>query len=393
MLISINSRTTGKFRRETLNGRSHIVTSMMPIRGNTAMNGLFYPLDEVKKSFMQLNKLPAPNGHPKVNGVHISAFDPIAMNAHNVGAFIRNPKMKGKEVYTDVLIDETVANLSDDGREIIKRIEEGGQIGVSTGLAINQVSDESGTDELGASYSKTGYGFNFDHVAILLNEKPAGAHAGTEMILNTDNPDEPIFVVNVATGTESVISINLDGDNKVTPEQIKELITQVNESIDEGEIEFVQHNNSEDQEMDKSLLVQLIIANALNAFTSEDKDRLTAMNESDLVGALCVEVDVDAAREVMTTNGYDFEGYENFTANKDQFEAFQKSENERLDEIREGITTNSEYTPELLEGKTETELLVINKMITDGGQAKRVAEGGAPIVNNGSSADDSEYLM
>ncbi len=93
MYISINSHTSGKFRREMINNRSHLITSMMPIRGDISMNGILYPNKEVKASFQQLHDLPAPNGHPIINGVHVRAFKQASMNAFNVGGFVRNPKM------------------------------------------------------------------------------------------------------------------------------------------------------------------------------------------------------------------------------------------------------------------------------------------------------------
>ena len=55
MKITINSRTTGHFRKESLDGREHIVTEMVPIVGNSVMNRGFYPDDEVTKAFNSRN--------------------------------------------------------------------------------------------------------------------------------------------------------------------------------------------------------------------------------------------------------------------------------------------------------------------------------------------------
>ena len=443
MLISINSTTNGKYKKVSVNGRPHLQTTMMPIRGDTAMNGIFYPNGSVKESFMQLNKLPAPNGHPKVNGVHISAFDPVAMNAHNVGAFIRNPKMKGKKVFADVLIDLTVANTTDDGKEIVNRIETGGKLGVSTGLAIAQVANESGTDDLGADYTRVGTGFTFDHVAILLNEAAAGEHAGTEMILNTEDKDDPIFVVNLKQSEQDFKALNeLTSDeiygglrelaksssagdyvwiSEVFPESKSFIFTIEQEgqavqmfkqsyAVDDNDalyllddrapvkrvIEFVTTNHKEDQDMNKDLLISFIIANTLNAFTDKDKDRLIAMNESDLVSALCVATDEPQAREILTNAGFDFAAYDNFVANQDRFEAFITAEDERLDTLRSEITAiNSEYTPEMLADKAEPELLLINKTVKGGKTATRVSEGNAPAAdsNEALKVNASEYEM
>jgi len=439
MYISINTRTTGKFKREMINNRSHLVTSMMPIRGDISMNGILYPNQEVKDSFQQLHDLPAPNGHPVINGVHVSAFKPVSMNAFNVGGFIRNPKMKGKEVFVDFVIDETVANNTDDGKEIIKRIENGDQIGVSTGLNINQLAPKKGEDDFGEPFDRVGSGFNFDHVAILLNEKAAGAHAGTELVLNTANKDDPIHIVNLVTNGPGQLEINLktnilsamdihdqlnrliatdndqifkhvidffpeekkflfsmsnDNDRKIFEQSYavgNDMIALVGEPVEvtlTQKITPVMQTN-EENDMNKELMILAIIANTHNAFTGDDKVRLEAMSESQLVGALCLEVNEKQAKEVLTANGFNFEGYENFTVNEKDFKAYQEAEMERLDEIRKSILeANSDYTAELLADKSEKELLVINKMITGSKHVTRAPEGKAPVTHNSAQADD-----
>ncbi len=443
MLITINSRTTGKFHREVVNNRSHIVTSMMPIRGDISMNGIMYPNEEVKKSFMQMVRLPVPNGHPKVNGVHISAFDPIAMNAHNIGGFTRNPRMKGKEVIVDVLFDEVVANTTEEGRETIKRIEEGGKIGVSTGLKIDQVINESGVDDFGVKFSRKGFGFKFNHIASLLNETPAGSHGGTEMILNTDNKDDPIFVVNLAQPSPTVtndlsaddISRKLDtmiqSADKEIFRHVVDIFPESNmfiwsetrgsnhrlfkqsylvNSNDEVSIidlaievklikEFKPTITNEVLEMDQEKLVLTIIGLTTNTLNGDDKDRLMAMSESDLMKELAVKtvnkITVEQAREILTGDGFDFPAFDVFKTNKAAFEDFQKAEKERIDEIKTSITAaNSDFTAEMLDGKPEAELLLINKTIEGSKTAVRVHQSRAPSTAFNQAADASdEYKM
>lgn len=432
MKIAINTKTSGKFKRETINGRSHIVTSMRPIRGDISMNGILYPNEEVKKSFQQLHDLPAPNGHPKINGVHVSAFKPASMNAFNVGGWIRNPKMNNKEVIADFVLDETVANLSEDGREIIKRIENAEKIGVSTGLNIDEVVNKNGKDDFNQTFNKVGKGFKFDHVAVLLNEKAAGDHAGTEMILNTDDDNDPIYVVNLKVNelSDNQIRDQLDqlvrSDREDTHTWINEVFTEskafiftvsnktdrklFKQSFALGEdvvtlvgspVEVILKKEfkptmqtNEDQEMDKKLLILSIIANAFNAFTNDDKARLEAMDESELINALCVNVDEDKAREVLTTNGFDFEAYDQFKANEKSFKEFQESENNRIEEIKTKIiAANSDYTSEILAGKSEEELNIINKMIDGDKHSKRLPQGKAPDINNNSQALACDYSM
>lgn len=180
--ITVNSKTAGKYRREMLNNREHIVTEMVSIVGDSVMNKGLYPLEEVEASYSQINNLPAPNGHPIVNGEKVSAFHPLAMNAYNIGGFVRNPRMDGKAVVNEFWLDTEIADKSDDGKELVRRIEEGEEVGVSTGLTIDQeVSNEKG------EYDWIARNLRFDHVAILLNEKAAGAHVGTKLQTNSEH--------------------------------------------------------------------------------------------------------------------------------------------------------------------------------------------------------------
>lgn len=192
----LNSRTSGKYRRVKANGRDHLVTNMRPIVGDSVMNGILYPDAEVHRSFEQLNNLPAPAGHPEVEGRRVSALDPMAMNAHNVGGFIRNPTKTGRHVLTEFWLDEAVAEGSDAGREVKRRIENGETIPVSTGLGLRLVAG-NGTAPDGKAYNAIGKDYQFDHVALLLTDTAAGSHVGTELVFNAEG--DPVRVGNVTT--------------------------------------------------------------------------------------------------------------------------------------------------------------------------------------------------
>ena len=325
--ILINSRTSGKFTRETVAGREHIVVSMMPIRGDISMNNVFYPNNEVSSSFTQLDALPAPLGHPVINGVFTPAKHPVANNAFNVGGFLRNPRKKGKLVFTDLMLDVTVANQTDDGKALIKRIEDGEKIGVSTGLNIARVEVRNGKDDFGKPFTKMGHGFTFDHVAILMNEAAAGEHAGTELILNDANGNptgEKITVCEMAANELSTSDmhemlralVSVDDHEVFTwvmdifPES-KSFIFTVEKGADrktfkqsfaidsndeisllddlvevEKIVEFIPKPSPSNQiqineviTMDKAKLILAIIGNANNQFTGADQAKLEAMTE------------------------------------------------------------------------------------------------------------------
>ena len=411
MKIAINSRTSGKFRKEKIGGRAHIVTTMMPIRGDITMNNIYYPDADVKSSFEQLDMMPAPNGHPTINGENVPAFHPVAVNAFNIGGFVRNPRKKGKRVFVDFCLDVEVANRCDDGKQLLTNIKEGKKVGVSTGLTIASVTNSVGKDDFGKEYSRIGHGFNFDHVAILMDGAAAGEHAGTELILNEEGDNWCVdLVVNELTIDELRRAIDTAIQmpeaytwvQEVYPESHKfiysfeakgskaRMFKRSYEVDDNDELKVLDDtmevmrkvtyepvttvlNNQGDTDMDRAALILAIIGNAAFGFTGADKDRLEAMSESEIVNVLATNA--DQAKVILTNAGFDFEGYENFKTNKSAFDAFTASETTRLDELRSNIVANSEYTAEMLADKPEAELDALTKMLAPKKKADRVTNG------------------
>ncbi|MCJ8293399.1 MAG: hypothetical protein MJK15_03250 [Colwellia sp.] len=428
--ILINSKTSGKFTRETIDGRSHLVTTMMPIRGDITMNNKFYPDKEVKNSFMQLNMLPAPNGHPSVNGIKVPAFHPVANNKHNIGGFLRNPRKKGKRVFVDFMLDEEIANNSEDGKETIRRIENGERIGVSTGLTIDRIDNKSGEDDFGKAYNQEVGGFGFDHVAILLNEEAAGKHAGTELVLNEN--DESIEVNSLELnelstselheGLNELIRTRQEGvfswvrdifpDSKTfvfsvearnegqklfkqtyAIDQNDELVLVEDRVEVEEKREFIKkqtlNNTNEVKAMDKNAIVLAIIGNSANKFTIANQAELLAMDDNALV-TLISNTDEDGAKLVLTNSGFDFKSYEAFLVNKDKFDVYLEAEDVRVDKIKGEITENSDYTAEMLVNKNEDELNVILGLVNNEQKpAKRIPEGTLSHIKT-NSAESAE---
>lgn len=207
MRIALNSKTSGGYRVKTLNGREHITTHMVPIVGDSVMNGIFYPDDEVTNSYTQLDSLPAPNGHPKVNGKSVSAFHPLAINAFNIGAFVRAPKKTKKMVKNQLWVDVEIANRSEEGKELIRRIKSSEKVGVSTGLKVSFENSEGSHN--GTNYRAIARDYQFDHVAVLLNEQAAGEHVGTELVYNADDAN-----------SDNILVCNVDVENELAMDDI-----------------------------------------------------------------------------------------------------------------------------------------------------------------------------
>lgn len=169
-LVQFNARTSGKFRRMMANDRRHIVVDAIAISCDSIMNRLNYPKDVVEKNYRKLNNKPAPLSHPTIDGQSVSATSPLAMNAFHIGAFVKAPKLINGDASVEIWIDEEVANRCEKGKRAITSITNGDAVGVSTGLLVQVDNQQSAVN-----YDATVINFDVDHLAILLDETPAGA--------------------------------------------------------------------------------------------------------------------------------------------------------------------------------------------------------------------------
>lgn len=168
-------------RREMRAGREVIVVPSYTLPDNIVMNGIRYPAEEIAKSYMTLDRTPAPFDHPMVNGEWVSASDPVGLNLGYIGAWNENPRQDAGRVYLEKVIDVEVANRSENGRSVIAAIDAGDPIHTSTGLiaALNELENS----EDGADYEA--YDLLFDHDAILLNAIGAATpEQGVGMLVN-----------------------------------------------------------------------------------------------------------------------------------------------------------------------------------------------------------------
>lgn len=429
--IFINGRSSGKYRVETIGGREHLVTRMMPIMGGTAMNRIYYPDEAVTETFNQLNMLTAPVGHPSVNGVDAPALHPVAYNKHNVGGFLRNPVKKGPRVFCDFCLDVTVANSTDAGRELINKIKSGQKIGVSTGLTISNVRAETGVDRFGKPYDHVGTGYKFDHVAILLNEVAAGEHAGTELVFNEAGDTAAVFALtneplnaaellsalnaaiqpsdNVTTAwvsdvliDKSIVVYNSQDDKGQRTEHKRAYAVDILGELSLIDDKPVQKQNSttnptepkEANKLDIKIgdLVSAIIATNSNKYTYRDVAALNAMQPVDLLAIVATNVDDNQAKSIVTNAGFDFAAYDKFVANKDDFTAWQVEQQKASDALVTEIVKNSDfYTVENLKGKPVSELNALHSLVTNAGKtATGLGEGMPHKVTNSQTAANQD---
>lgn len=380
--VVINSASTGKFTERNIGGRPHIVTSMVSISLDSVMNRVFYPAQAIRDSYLQLDRVPAPASHPKVDGLFVSANDPLAVNAYNVGAFALAPRIEGRHVVNDLAVDIQTAEKDPRGVELMRRIKEGEKIAVSTGLT-GELTMVAGNFE-GADYAGIISNIQFDHVAFLLDEPPAGEstyalNSGKELLIcNLDQsvntlrdqldaalrerfPGACTWVADIELNPNAVIA-EADGETwrfsfELTADETP-VLTGVGEKVQRVvtyETQNRENTDTEGGDMDKDKLILAIIGNAGNSFTAADKAQLDGFTELELINALhgAVKppaVSVDQARTVLESEGLTVNSADEgkavaeFLANKDAFAAFQSERTAERTRKVEHIAGNSELT-------------------------------------------------
>ncbi|NHK29183.1 hypothetical protein FF098_014780 [Parvularcula flava] len=180
-------------RQEKRNGRDVIIVPSATLPDDVIMNGIKYPAAEIEKSYRTLDKTPAPFGHPKVNGLFVSAKDPEGLNVSWIGAWNENVRRENGRVFLDKIIDVQKAKQSPEGQQVLNAIEQKQPIHTSTGLLCNLTGPD------GDDHEYTATDILFDHDAILLNEDGAATpEQGVGIFVNSKGESEETKVINSA---------------------------------------------------------------------------------------------------------------------------------------------------------------------------------------------------
>lgn len=190
--VNITTRVNSQsIRRETYNGRDHLVLPSYTLPANVVMNGGLYTEDEINAHYQGLEGTLAPLGHPQVNGQFVSAFSPEGINAGHIGAWNRNVKKSGNRIYLEKWVDVARAEESEGGRELLERVEaiERGEdvppINTSVAAFLDQLEPNEQQRAAGAEWVAKIH--SMDHDAILLHEVGAATpEQGVGLMVNAD---------------------------------------------------------------------------------------------------------------------------------------------------------------------------------------------------------------
>lgn len=191
-LIQVNTKLTANtIRRETYNGREHIVVPSYTLPFNIVMNREYYPEAEIIANYQSLEGTLAPLGHPTVDGKFVSAFSPEGLNTGFCGAWNRNVELRGNRVYVEKWVDVETASHSEQGRELLSRLEalEKGESKdpIWSSVAVYRQRMPATEDMKAQGADHVVKIMSIDHDAILLHEPPAASpEQGVGLMVNTD---------------------------------------------------------------------------------------------------------------------------------------------------------------------------------------------------------------
>lgn len=343
-MIHIEANMSALVRTETFEGKEHWVLPFIALKGDVVMNDFFYPQAEVDKYPEAWNGIPLPVFHPTKGGENVSANDPTVIEERSVGrtfnCIIEDGKLKG-EAWVDQEKCRAISN------ELAEMIENGDPIEISTGLFTDHDGKAGCFDGnwykssvfnyrpdhlallpggVGALNWKDGAGMprvnkqdgtnqegEDDEMTILERMRRMSAnehisHSDLWMLINTKVKDErgvTAFVIDVfndffiydidsADGmevfqqayTETESNVTFNGDPVAVRRQT-EFVPITNE--DDKAIGGAQNNkgkatNTEDESMDRTALINALIANEASDWVEEDREALVAMSDEDFGG-------------------------------------------------------------------------------------------------------------
>lgn len=163
--LQIIANTSGKYRREKLEGRDHLVVPCVMLKEAVlegSAGALYYPADEIETSPEAWNGMPIVIDHPEIEGESVTARQAEVFNTRKVGVLLETEAEDGK-LRTECWFDEERTKAVD--KRVYNAIVKKKKMEVSTGLG-GEVEDKKGTFN-GTAYTGVVRNFKPDHLAVL----------------------------------------------------------------------------------------------------------------------------------------------------------------------------------------------------------------------------------
>jgi hypothetical protein len=188
----ITANIQGKYRRETLAGKPHLVVPCVMLKDDIVLNGsegaILYPGEENEKSVEDWNGMPIVVYHPKKGEDFVSARSPEFYDAVQVG-LIFNTNHEDSKLKPECWFDE--ARTQEVDERVYHAIINELPMDVSTGLRF-QLEKVDGVQD-GIQYKGKARNYKPDHLAVLPDKKGAlPVEKGGGLYANEDST--PLFL-------------------------------------------------------------------------------------------------------------------------------------------------------------------------------------------------------
>lgn len=195
ILSAVNAANVSK------DGATYTIRDVVGAVDDIVMNGRLYPADQLAAGVASLEGKPAPAGHPKSSsGKFISALNGEALASAWIGSYVRNARHEGGRTMVDVVVNEAQAKAHPDGAKLVERLDaaiagtNSDPIHVSTGLMMQPITANG--ESRGKRYSSIVTNIQYDHLAILLNERGAATpEDGVGMFVNAGGEQQVESVI------------------------------------------------------------------------------------------------------------------------------------------------------------------------------------------------------
>lgn len=187
-ILRVTANQTGPVRRERLMGREYRVVPARLVQSQVLNNNLgrtFLPAEDITPGWAaSANNAPVViGGHPRT-----SARDPEVLNRTGGGFLFRTSAGDGV-LNADVFLDEELLAEIPGGEKIIKKLDEGEPVGLSTGFPV-QIEEKTGVHN-GKNFDRIIHPAGFDHLAVFTDLTGAcSIEDGCALGLNEDSAVE-----------------------------------------------------------------------------------------------------------------------------------------------------------------------------------------------------------
>lgn len=216
-LVFAQNRLSGSnVRRETLNGREYVVAPVISVCEGV-LNDEFVMTSEFGKFPLSWDGRPIVLDHPKQDDHPVSANSPEMLLQYQIGT-VFNTHLDDAKLKHDMWIDIALAQQTEEGKEVLRRLDSGEQLEVST--AYFRTLEESPGEFNGAAYAGIVRDLKPDHLAILLGARGAcswddGCGAPRVNAEESDEQSEWLKALNQLAGAIARLFTNKQQEEKM----------------------------------------------------------------------------------------------------------------------------------------------------------------------------------